>query len=441
MFGALTRLYVQVHVLKPTCTALSTDALPSKSAVLKHSGGTVRVHKATYDGNEPSEDRSTVVLGPDFIFCGVWDGHGGTLCSDFIETHAFSHFGDGKLAGKRAEDVWKHCFNSLDAEYLAHGMAPGGPDAVDGGDPDPKVLFAGACCTGCFVDLRPKLHTPADQFELLLHKGQLDLEGLQDQIKMKKQRRKGRRASIERISNTLSRFSMTASVDMEDKSFVRVKVNGKEVGRSPNRVGADPEWNTSVVLHGMSETEVNTVRVEIIVQKEVGGVVEFVGKGVSAFDSCRRKMKPFSIAEDFVTEDGGGTSFGQLFCQLQAGVNVDVGNLGDSRAVLGRYRAGQLRTLPLSRDHSVTNAEECERLAQEHPDAEPLIDPKTERVKGICAFTRSIGDFQMKDTVLPLNFRFFCHACAMHYSRRVTRGSCSCPSCCVHANLQVRAWR
>ncbi len=404
-----------VHVLKPTCTALSTEPLASKFATIKHGSGTVRVHKATYDGNAPSEDRSTVVVGPDFVFCGVWDGHGGTPCSEYIESHAFGHFADGKRAGKRTAEVWEHCFRSLDADYLAHGMASGaGSGAVDGGEPDPKILFAGACCTGCFVDLRQKLHCPADQFELLLRNARLDMKALQDEVRMKKQQRRGRRASIERMATTLARWSINGSVDGEENmAYLRIKVNGEVVGRTPNRAGTTPEWNTSIVLHGMSETDVNTVRVEVVVEDEVGGVVEFVGKGASAFDTCRRNLRSFSIVEDTVTGDGTAASVGKLFCQVQAGVNVGIGNLGDSRAVLGRYRGGQLRTLQLSRDHSVTDADECERLAQEHPsvddaEAPPLIDPQTERVKAICAFTRSIGDFQMKDSVRLANCLSVC---------------------------------
>ena len=46
-------------------------------------GGTIKLYKATYPANDPSEDRSTLVIGEDFVFCGVWDGHGGTPCSEY----------------------------------------------------------------------------------------------------------------------------------------------------------------------------------------------------------------------------------------------------------------------------------------------------------------------------------------------------------------------
>jgi hypothetical protein len=39
-----------------------------------------------------------------------------------------------------------------------------------------------------------------------------------------------------------------------------------------------------------------------------------------------------------------GDPAGELTCQLQVPVPVSVGNLGDSRAVMGVYESGELRT-------------------------------------------------------------------------------------------------
>jgi serine/threonine protein phosphatase PrpC len=65
----------------------------------------------------------------------------------------------------------------------------------------------------------------------------------------------------------------------------------------------------------------------------------------------------------FMFSGAGGC--GKLYCQVQAGVKVGVGNLGDSRAVMGKYRGGQLWTVPLSEDHAVTNEAERERMMEE----------------------------------------------------------------------------
>ena len=60
-----------------------------------------------------------------------------------------------------------------------------------------------------------------------------------------------------------------------------------------------------------------------------------------------------------------GDPAGELTCQLQVPVPVSVGNLGDSRAVMGVYESGELRTVPLSKDHSVPNEAERARIEAE----------------------------------------------------------------------------
>ena len=50
-----------------------------------------------------------------------------------------------------------------------------------------------------------------------------------------------------------------------------------------------------------------------------------------------------------------GVVCGELLCQLHVPVCVGVGNLGDSRAVMGEYRCGELRTVLLSRDLSAAD--------------------------------------------------------------------------------------
>ena len=77
-------------------------------------------------------------------------------------------------------------------------------------------------------------------------------------------------------------------------------------------------------------------------------------------------------------------------------------NLGDSRCVVGLYDSGTLQTINLSEDHAACHAREKKRVQDEHPrDPTALVqmseDDDDWRVKGICAFTRSIGDTQMKD--------------------------------------------
>jgi serine/threonine protein phosphatase PrpC len=88
---------------------------------------------------------------------------------------------------------------------------------------------------------------------------------------------------------------------------------------------------------------------------------------------------------------------------------IYVSNLGDSRAVFGAATGdgGRTETIPLSWDHACEHEGERTRVCEEHPGERPydvVINcggddgyPDDYRVKGVCSFTRSIGDFQMKD--------------------------------------------
>ncbi len=73
-----------------------------------------------------------------------------------------------------------------------------------------------------------------------------------------------------------------------------------------------------------------------------------------------------------------------------------VANVGDSRAVLGRWDqdGGRYVANPMSVDQTGFNQNEVERLRQEHP-GEESVDPKTGRVHGI-AVSRAFGDSRWK---------------------------------------------
>ena len=375
-------------VLTPSLVSPTAELLPAAASVVQHAGGTVKVHKSTYAANAPSEDRSTVIFGDGFIFAGVWDGHGGTPCSEYCEDAAFPLFAAAKAAGKSSPDAWSDCYVGMDAGYLAAANAAAvGNDGDVGGKIGAvaKALFAGACCTGAFIDVREGLPCPADQHELLIH-------------------------SAKDLPKT------GAGIQRSDP-YCRVLVNGADVGRTPTRNRTQsPQWQASIQLRGLKPSpEVNTVRIEIMNKDRLStdsdeGVIEFVGEGLTAFDGCRGRLGAYPVTLD-------GAPAGELMCQLQVPVPVSVGNLGDSRTVLGVYESGELRTQPLSVDHTGQNATERARLVAEHPPSEArtsydgvgvgVIDDSSGRVKKICAFTRSIGDCQMKDPAAAALFNSF----------------------------------
>jgi len=218
---------------EPKYTLLTDDETP---VTAQHPYPGVLLSRATYEANDPSEDRSTVVVGDNFIFAGVWDGHGGTAASEYTQSHIFPAFKNAIDGGASISEAFRMAYKKVDNEYLTYARA------LD----VPRARFAGTCAIACYVD-------------------------------------------------------------------------------------------------------------------------------------C---------------------ATGQVTC----------GNLGDSRAVMGVYESGELRTVALSVDHSAHNRTEQERIRQLHPyDPEVVVDvagydsddeepdDPDWRVKKICAFTRSLGDLHLKD--------------------------------------------
>lgn len=110
---------------------------------------------ATYPANAPSEDRYTVVLGTDFCFAGVWDGHGGTLCSEYVSRHVFRNFQHAVLTGSGSvARAFVEAYRKTDEGYLEHARSQTGRDR--------GALFAGACAVACHVDFRDRTVTCAN---------------------------------------------------------------------------------------------------------------------------------------------------------------------------------------------------------------------------------------------------------------------------------------
>lgn len=116
-------------------------------------------------------------------------------------------------------------------------------------------------------------------------------------------------------------------------------------------------------------------------------------------------------------------------------------NLGDSRAVMGVFRHdGDLQTVSLSVDHTAANLIERQRIQEIHPDDPDVVmdmtqfysdtddsyeEPPDWRVKKLAAFTRSIGDLQLKEKNTSALFNSYMSESSRIYPRPgiVTKGS------------------
>ncbi|GIZ42137.1 hypothetical protein CKM354_000541600 [Cercospora kikuchii] len=72
-----------------------------------------------------------------------------------------------------------------------------------------------------------------------------------------------------------------------------------------------------------------------------------------------------------------------------------VANVGDSRAVFGRWDGTKYIVQPMSVDQTGFNQDEVARLKREHPGEENIVDPNSGRVHGI-AISRAFGDARWK---------------------------------------------
>uniref|UniRef100_A0A7S3LHS8 Calmodulin n=1 Tax=Amphora coffeiformis TaxID=265554 RepID=A0A7S3LHS8_9STRA len=108
----------------------------------------VHIHKATYEANDPTEDRSTIVVGEDFLFAGVWDGHGGMQCSEFTQSTVFDNFAQAyqALADQKQEQrvsmAFVKAFQKTNLDYYHFARTQN----------ERQAYFAGTCACACFLD-------------------------------------------------------------------------------------------------------------------------------------------------------------------------------------------------------------------------------------------------------------------------------------------------
>ncbi|KAL1552683.1 protein-serine/threonine phosphatase [Salvia divinorum] len=109
-----------------------------------------------------------------------------------------------------------------------------------------------------------------------------------------------------------------------------------------------------------------------------------------ALDTCSCGSEGFECGCDRDSISYSGTT---AVAALMTDHHIVVGNCGDSRAVL--YRAGHV--VPLSFDHKPGRADEKARI---QASGGQVVNTDTERVDGILAMSRAIGDVFLKPSVI-----------------------------------------
>ena len=114
----------------------------------------IRMSKHTYAANAPNEDRSTLAVDMDFkdsgyIFAGVWDGHAGFKCSEFVDQNLFQLFQRDMAADEDASTAFKKSMTTMDERYILESEAAN--DVVS------------MCCGTCAVAACIELPDPHDR--------------------------------------------------------------------------------------------------------------------------------------------------------------------------------------------------------------------------------------------------------------------------------------
>ncbi|QIW97179.1 hypothetical protein AMS68_002697 [Peltaster fructicola] len=150
--------------------------------------------------------------------------------------------------------------------------------------------------------------------------------------------------------------------------------------------------------HALTSEEINELIADAFVQTDE----DILGQAQELLSSAD-KSRAFALNVASLADQGS--------CALVAVYDpynkvLRVANTGDSRAVLGRWDAGQSRyvAMPMSVDQTGFNEDEVKRLEAEHP-GEDIIDKSSGRLFGL-AVTRAFGDSRWK---FPENITSFLH--------------------------------
>lgn len=142
--------------MAPQTVLRSDDPVPALLANLPQTKGRVRVFKGVHAANDPCEDRHTVVHGKDFVFAGVWDGHTGPHCAQFVEDQVFLNLRKqveqrtpeeiGKEEGLR--EPFECAYHDTDRAFFQEAKRKVRQREAKG-----SYLFAGTCAVGAYCDL------------------------------------------------------------------------------------------------------------------------------------------------------------------------------------------------------------------------------------------------------------------------------------------------
>lgn len=117
---------------------------PARSTSIVESLFRVHSSRASFESNAPTEDRFDLRDHPGHVYAAVYDGHGGSKTSQFLQDEFYSAIFTPALA-ERAGDAaaaFEACIPAADSAYTDKAKR----------DRDWQALFTGSCLVACYVD-------------------------------------------------------------------------------------------------------------------------------------------------------------------------------------------------------------------------------------------------------------------------------------------------
>ena len=95
-----------------------------------------------HPSNDPIEDTHVVLAGEDFVYVGVYDGHGGAQTSRFLRERSWPEFETQLKKTRDPKAAFERAWQNLDEAYIT--------ECLD--NPRRTGLFAGSCAVAMYFD-------------------------------------------------------------------------------------------------------------------------------------------------------------------------------------------------------------------------------------------------------------------------------------------------
>lgn len=99
---------------------------------------------AEHQSNDPIEDTHTIVSGEDFVYSGIYDGHGGAQTSRYLRERSWAEFEKQLKKTRDPKTAFERAWQNLDNAYIEQCLE----------NPKRAGLFAGSCAVAVYLDCK-----------------------------------------------------------------------------------------------------------------------------------------------------------------------------------------------------------------------------------------------------------------------------------------------